>query len=101
MSNGDIKFEFDSTLSPKYKTTDSRIAMLIMKYSGGLIKNSKQSNYVILLFIVCSAIFSITLVLSTINTKTPVAVQYREDISAEVKMKLPPGVFETIPSKFK
>lgn len=101
MSNGDIKFEFDSTQRPQYKPANSRIALLIMKYSGGLIKNTKQSNYVILLFIICSAVFSIALVLSTINTKIPVPIQYREDISAEVRMKLPPGVFETIPSKFK
>jgi len=76
-----------------------KLIQWVLKYSGGLIKDERQANYVLIGFAVLAIIVSLVLLFG-FHTKTPKAVQYREDIPLEVRKKLPPGVWETIPSKF-
>ncbi len=77
-----------------------KIIQWIIKYSGGLIRNERQASYVLIGLATTAIIISLVLTFGS-KTGTPKAVQYREDISDEVRKKLPPGVWETIPLKYK
>jgi len=97
-----IVFEGEQFQRPtrSFETPTPKIVRLVIKYSGGLIKDENQANYFLIGFVVVAIIISLFLVFG-LYTKTPKAVQYREDIPLEIREKLPPGVWETIPSKFK
>ena len=99
-SSSRIKFEGEQQYVRPYYSDTPKIIQLVMKYSGGLVKDEKQANYVLIGFVAVAIIVSLFLLFG-LHTKTPKAVQYREDIPLEVRRKLPPGVWETIPSKFK
>ncbi|MFC1612876.1 hypothetical protein ACFL23_00940 [Patescibacteria group bacterium] len=69
----DLSHKFPSDLSerilsekqsPKYffRPGTPKIVRWTVKYSGGLIKNENQANYVLLVFVVVSIIFSLFLV---------------------------------------
>ena len=77
-----------------------RMIELVMKYSGGSVKNEKQAQYVLLGFVVIAIIVSLVLIFSGGSQKPKIIPQFREDIEPSVRAKLPPGVFETIPSKY-
>lgn len=65
----------------------------------GIAKTEKEAILVLLIFTVIAITVSLFLFFGT-NKKPNKIPQFREDISEEVKAKLPPGVLETIPSKF-
>ena len=90
--------EFQRTRQ-SFQTPTPKIVEWVIRYSGGAIKDEKQANYVLIGFVAVAIIVSLFLLFG-LHTKTPKAVQYREDIPLEVRRKLPPGVWETIPSKF-
>lgn len=71
-----VKFEIDDWQAVKYyrEPTAPKIIRLMMKYSGGLIKEEKQAEYVFLGFIVLAIILTIFLpfvVVSKKNTLPP------------------------------
>ena len=98
-SSSRVKFEGEQQYARPYYSDTPRIIQLVMKYSGGYIKDEKQANYFLVGFVVVAIMVSLFLLFG-FHTKTPKAVRYREDIPSEVRKKLPPGVWETIPSKF-
>jgi len=77
-----------------------KMVQWVMKISGGSIKNEKQAQYVLLGFVVIAIIVSLVLIFSGGSQKPKIIPQFREDIEPSVRAKLPPGVFETIPSKY-
>jgi len=101
------EFEIKSQAEQAQKTTvDEKISDVpkmvqwVMKISGGSIKNEKQAQYVLLGFVVIAIIVSLVLIFSGGSQKPKIIPQFREDIEPSVRAKLPPGVFETIPSKY-
>ena len=64
----------------------------------GIAKNEKEAIVISLVFVVVAVVVSSFLFFG-INKKPNKIPQFREDISEEVKKKLPLGVLETIPSK--
>jgi len=100
-SNSRIKFEGEEFQRPRsFQTSTPKIVQWVIKYSGGYVKDEQQANYVLIGFVVVAIIISLFLIFG-LHDKTPKAVQYREDIPLEIRKKLPPGIWETIPSKFK
>jgi len=58
-----ITFEEDSLSTRQYQTLQpSRIVKLVMRYSGGIVKNEKQANYILLVFVVLAIITSLLLI---------------------------------------
>ncbi|OHA01753.1 MAG: hypothetical protein A3C11_00140 [Candidatus Sungbacteria bacterium RIFCSPHIGHO2_02_FULL_49_12] len=77
-----------------------RIIQWTMKYSGGLITNERQANYVLIGFAVLAIIVSLYLFFGgSSSVKTP--PKYLEDIAPEVRAKIPPEILKTLPSKIK
>ncbi|KKT81973.1 MAG: hypothetical protein A2V96_00460 [Candidatus Yonathbacteria bacterium RBG_16_43_6] len=101
-SNQKIEFEDQYERPSGYynQKKTSKIIALIIKFSGGHIKNEQQANYVLIIFAVAAIIISIIL-FSRLSPTSPKAVQFREDIPLELRKNLSPEVLETIPSKFK
>lgn len=98
------KVEFENELAqpnknyPQRKTP--RLIGLVMKFSGGYVKNEQQANYVSIIFAVIAMIISFIL-FSRLGSTQPKAIQFREDIPLEIIKDLSPEVLKTIPSKFK
>jgi len=98
-----VIFESESSIAPviiRPSKPTSGMARMVMRITGGLASNETQANYVLIGFVLVAIIFSY---LFTFNParKIPEATQYRDKISQEVRAKLPPGVWETIPAKFR
>ena len=70
-----IQFEVPSYGAVKYynETTTPKMVKLVMKYSGGAIKEQKQAEYVLLAFVIVALIISGFLVFggSAVNVKSP------------------------------
>lgn len=66
----------------------------------GIAKTERGAIFILLGFTVVAIIVSALLFFGGGGNKPNKIPQFREDISEEVKAKLPPGVLETIPSKF-
>ncbi|PIZ85922.1 hypothetical protein CO033_01895 [Candidatus Nomurabacteria bacterium CG_4_9_14_0_2_um_filter_32_10] len=78
-----------------------KMVQWVIKYSGGIIKEQRQAEYLLLGFVVLAIIISLFLFFTNIISQKPKIIpQFREDIEPSVRAKLPPGVFETIPSKY-
>lgn len=77
-----------------------KMIALVIKFSGGYIKNEQQANYALIIFAVVAIIISIIL-FSRLSSTSPKVVQFREDIPLEIRKNLSPEVLETIPSRFK
>lgn len=98
-----VKFETDSYKAVKFydETNTPKIVQWVMKISGGAIKEQKQAEYVLFGFVIVALIVSLFLVFwKVVPQKPKIIPQFREDIEPGVRAKLPPGVFETIPSKY-
>ena len=101
-SNG-IEFETDSYKAVKFydQTNAPKIVRLVMKYSGGAIKNETQAYYVLFGFVVVAIGVSLFLFFRGGIVQKPQSVpKFQEDIEPSVRAKLPPGVFETLPSQY-
>lgn len=94
-----IVFEDEQFQRPRsFQTQTPKIVQRVIKYSGGLVKTEKQANYVLIGFVAVAIIVSLFLIFSGGGSK--IIPRFREDIEPKVRIKLPPGVFETIPSKY-
>jgi len=60
MSNG-VQFDIDNEPRAVVQTKTPAIVKLVIKLSGGLIKDSTQANYVLLGFVCIAVIFSFLL----------------------------------------
>ena len=83
-----------------YASETPKMVQLVMKFSGGYIKSKKQANYVLLASVFLIIAISFILITNTVSKKPKIIPHFREDIDEAVRAKLPPGVFETIPSKY-
>lgn len=70
----------------------------IIKYSGGLIKDETQANYVLLGIAGAFFVFTIIIMLNT-TSGGPKKTTYKEDIPPEVRAALPPEVYNSLPSR--
>lgn len=48
MSNEDIQFDVDQIQRPSFKSKESLLVRMVIRCSGGFIKDEKQANYVLL-----------------------------------------------------
>ncbi|MGB2580107.1 MAG: hypothetical protein WBC83_00225 [Minisyncoccia bacterium] len=64
----EVKFDFEEEQSQSIKPKESALVRLVIKYSGGFIKDKKQANYVLLGFAVLAIIISL-LLFSGVNIK--------------------------------
>ena len=102
--------EFESKASFKQKPQQGMMSISeaptmvqwVMKFSGGYIKSKKQAEYVLLVCSLLILTISFVIIKDTvsISQKPKVIPHFREDIDPAVHAKLPPGVLETIPSKY-
>ena len=60
-SSSRIKFEGEQQYVRPYYSDTPKIIQLVMKYSGGLVKDEKQANYVLIGFVVVAIIVSLFL----------------------------------------
>lgn len=61
-STSRIKFEGEEFQRPRsFQTTTSKIIELVIKYSGGYIKDEKQASYVLVGFVIFAVIISLFL----------------------------------------
>lgn len=97
-----VVFETEGVMShfPERPKRISGMARFVIKLTGGLASNEKQANYVLIVFVLVTFIFSYLLTFS-LSRELPEIIKDRDNISPEVRAQLPPGVWETIPSKFK
>ena len=72
----------------------------VMRYSGGLIATKEHANALLLSFALACFAFAYWIAVTYIFPPSPPAPRFREDIPLEVREKLPPGVWETIPSRY-
>ncbi len=77
-----VKFETDSYKAVKFynETNTPKMVRLVMKYSGGAIKEQKQAEYVLFAFAIIVFIISLYLFFSK-GSKSPT---FNENIPAEV-----------------
>ena len=61
-SSSHVKFESEQQYAHPYYSDTPKIIQLVMKYSGGYIKDEKQASYVLIGFVVMAIIISIFLV---------------------------------------
>lgn len=97
-----IVFENEGYGEPhqSYQSSTPKMIRWVIKYSRGYIEDEGQASYILIGFAVVAIVISFFLFFD-LFAKSPKAVQYRENIPAEIRAKLPPEVLETIPSKFK
>lgn len=93
-----VKFEGEYRAPRSYYPGTPKIIQWVIKYSGGLVKDERQASYLIFGFVAVAIIITLFLIFGGGGPKT--IPRFREDIEPEVRIKLPPGVFETIPSKY-
>lgn len=73
-------------------------AWLVKKRIAG---SEKTANWILLGFAAIVIVISLFLFFSvSTNRKPRVIPLYKEDISEEARQKMPPGVFEALPSRF-
>lgn len=99
------EFETKSSIEQVLKTTKDlnisetpKMVQLVMKWFK---IQQKEAEYILVGFVVLAITISIFLFFTNIiPKKSKIIPQFREDIESSVREKLPPGVFETIPSKY-
>lgn len=81
-------------------SSKSKMVGWIIKYSGGLVKDETQANYILLGI---AGVFFILTIISIINTTDigPKKTTYKEDIPPEVRSVMPPEVYDSLPSRNK
>lgn len=75
-NDSDVKFNEQRPQTPLYFPGTPKIIQWVIKYSGGLIKNEKQAQYVILGFVAIAIIISLFLIFGG---------------ESETEIKAPPG----------
>lgn len=60
MSN-EVQFDFDEEQRPEYNHSGSKLSRLVVKLSGGLVKDEIQANYVLLGVAILAFIISLYL----------------------------------------
>lgn len=97
-----VFFETENLTDPliRCQKRASGMPQFVIQLSGGIVTNEKQANYVLIGFVLVAIIFSYLSIFDPYR-KSPEIVQYRDKISPEVRAKLPPGVWQTIPAKFR
>ncbi len=75
-NNEPQKVEFEEFRQPSqsFQTTTPKITEWVMKHSGGMIKDAKQANYVLIGFAVVAIVISLFLFFGGTNKTTPVPV---------------------------
>ncbi|OHA80813.1 MAG: hypothetical protein A2675_01710 [Candidatus Yonathbacteria bacterium RIFCSPHIGHO2_01_FULL_51_10] len=72
----------------------------IMKLSGGAIRDERQANYVLLGLALVFFIATIFVIKSNFSSPSASStVQYKEDLSPAARAKLPPEVYNALPSR--
>lgn len=91
----DKEFQNINIASPSSK---SKMVGWIVKYSGGLIKDETQANYILLGI---AGVFFILTIVTIINMTDigPQKTTYKEDIPPEIKSMMPPEVYNSLPSR--
>ena len=83
-----------------FQTPTPKIIQWVIKYSGGLIKDENQANYVLLGFVVLVIFISFFLFLGGgSNISNNKSVIYQEDLTPTVRATIPEDVLKTIPYK--
>ena len=82
-----VQFEIEDTPRSYSKPRSSKFVGWIMKYSGGLIKDEVQANYVLISFSVAMIALSLYLVFGSsegskqpVSDKIPTSIQYEQKI---------------------
>lgn len=57
--NNEVKFNEEYEAMPLYRSGTPKIIQWIIKYSGGLIKDEKQANHILIGFIIVAVIISL------------------------------------------
>ncbi len=81
-------------------SSKSKMVGWIMKYSGGLVKDETQANYILLGIAGIFFIFTIITIISTTGIG-PKKTTYKEDIPPEIKAAMPPETYNSLPSRNK
>ncbi|MCX6731494.1 MAG: hypothetical protein NTX55_00690 [Candidatus Parcubacteria bacterium] len=71
--NGDVQFKEEwrpQQIVPQ-KSWGEKLAEVLVKYSGGLIKDEQQASYVILVFVIVAIIVSLFLFFNAIRSPSP------------------------------
>jgi len=84
MSN-EVQFDFDEEHRPEYRRQGSKLSRLVVKWSGGLVKDEMLANYVILVFVALAIVISLLLFFG--SKKMPYQPSQRE---IHRTMNLPP-----------
>jgi hypothetical protein len=91
------------TATPKsYQEPEtSKMVKLIMKLSGGAIKDERQAEYMLLGFSVLAIIISLFLFSGgNVNTGKNQHPIYQEDLTPTLRKTLPENILKTIPYKY-
>lgn len=82
MSN-EVQFDVDQIQRPSFEPKEPTPVRLLLKYSGGFIKDEEQANYVLVTLVVIVLAVSFYIFSSTTNIKlhelTPEQLQQMED----------------------
>jgi|GEM_PF-6943011 len=97
-----VIFDTENELDPLIRRPHriSGMAQLVMSLTGNVVTSERQANVVLLGFVIVALIFSYLLLFGPPSQPIEV-IKSRDNISAKVRAKLPPGVWNTIPAKFK
>ncbi len=68
-SNNTVEFDDGSVASNSHSNKTSKIEMLVVKYSDGIIKNEKQANIVLFVFVVVVIVLSLFLIFGSTSNK--------------------------------
>lgn len=87
MSN-EVQFDTDTQSHSQYGSKNSKLVLLVIKYSGGLVKDKTQANYVLLVFSVIA--FSITAYLYIGLLGKPKSIPLTAEQMKEMNISAPP-----------
>ncbi|MDO8572464.1 MAG: hypothetical protein Q7S11_01690 [bacterium] len=76
----------------------SRMIGWVIKYSGGMVKDETQANYILLGI---ASIFFILTIITIINGMGigPKKTVYREDITPEIRAAMPMEIYDSLPTR--
>ena len=93
-SNTGVKFKDSDWSANKYykEPATPKIIRLVIKYSGGLVKDEKQANYVLLGFVALAIIISLFLIFG-IGRKGKEQESFTPEAEAPAEKVMPPAEF--------
>lgn len=83
-----------------FSASKSTMVGWLIKHSKGLIQDETQANYILLA--IAGIFFILTIVVITNATGVgPKKTTYKEDVSEEMRLAIPPEIYNSLPSRNK